>query len=167
MWHTINNTKRANKQYNRNKYKLNYVFCWRLQIPVIAQRFPNNSPFSLASISVHLLNMLSRFNRIQTHQENVYNYIRVAYFYTKKHALFRMSLLLTIKLVGRSLQCYIFLCFSLQLVRLNAKGQLAIGERCVDADSQGIKLVFCKLGTVNGPWEYDEVCFSPVTSMYI
>lgn len=47
---------------------------------------------------------------------------------------------------------------TLQLVRLNAKGQLAIGERCVDADSQGIKLVFCKLGTVNGPWEYDEVC---------
>ncbi|XP_054262895.1 N-acetylgalactosaminyltransferase 7 isoform X1 [Macrosteles quadrilineatus] len=42
------------------------------------------------------------------------------------------------------------------LVRLNAKGQLAIGERCIDADSQGIKLVFCKLGTVNGPWEYDE-----------
>uniref|UniRef100_A0A1B6CZF7 Polypeptide N-acetylgalactosaminyltransferase n=1 Tax=Clastoptera arizonana TaxID=38151 RepID=A0A1B6CZF7_9HEMI len=43
-----------------------------------------------------------------------------------------------------------------QLVRLNAKGQLGIGERCVDADSQGLKLVFCKLGTVDGPWLYDE-----------
>ncbi|XP_075224342.1 N-acetylgalactosaminyltransferase 7 isoform X2 [Lycorma delicatula] len=43
-----------------------------------------------------------------------------------------------------------------QLLRLNAKGQLGVGERCVDADTQGIKLVFCRLGTVNGPWEYDE-----------
>lgn len=43
-----------------------------------------------------------------------------------------------------------------QLVRLNAKGQLGIGERCIDADSQGIKLVFCPLGSVSGPWQYDE-----------
>ncbi|XP_063986785.1 N-acetylgalactosaminyltransferase 7 [Diachasmimorpha longicaudata] len=43
-----------------------------------------------------------------------------------------------------------------QLVRLNAKGQMGIGERCVEADSQGIKLAFCRLGTVDGPWEYDE-----------
>lgn len=43
-----------------------------------------------------------------------------------------------------------------QLIRLNAKGQLAIGERCVEADSQGIKLAFCRLGTVDGPWQYDE-----------
>ncbi|XP_014259783.1 N-acetylgalactosaminyltransferase 7 isoform X2 [Cimex lectularius] len=43
-----------------------------------------------------------------------------------------------------------------QLVRLNSKGQLGIGERCIEADSTGIKLVFCKLGTVNGPWQYDE-----------
>ncbi|CAH0389780.1 unnamed protein product [Bemisia tabaci] len=42
-----------------------------------------------------------------------------------------------------------------QLFRLNAKGQLGIGERCVNSDNQGIKLVFCRLGTVDGPWEYD------------
>lgn len=51
----------------------------------------------------------------------------------------------------------------LQLFRLNAKGQLGNGERCVDADKQGIKLVFCRLGTVDGPWEYDKVvikCYS-------
>lgn len=43
-----------------------------------------------------------------------------------------------------------------QLIRLNAKGQLGVGERCIDADMQGIKLAFCKTGTVNGPWLYDE-----------
>uniref|UniRef100_A0A0A9WWW6 Polypeptide N-acetylgalactosaminyltransferase n=1 Tax=Lygus hesperus TaxID=30085 RepID=A0A0A9WWW6_LYGHE len=43
-----------------------------------------------------------------------------------------------------------------QLIRLNAKGQIGIGERCVDADSLGVKLVFCKLGSVSGPWQYDE-----------
>ncbi|XP_046388177.1 N-acetylgalactosaminyltransferase 7 [Ischnura elegans] len=44
-----------------------------------------------------------------------------------------------------------------QLLRLNAKGQLGVGERCIEADLQGIKLVFCRLGTVDGPWQYDEV----------
>uniref|UniRef100_A0A224XKM4 Polypeptide N-acetylgalactosaminyltransferase n=1 Tax=Panstrongylus lignarius TaxID=156445 RepID=A0A224XKM4_9HEMI len=43
-----------------------------------------------------------------------------------------------------------------QLLRLNAKGQLGAGERCIDADGQGIKMVFCRLGSVNGPWQYDE-----------
>lgn len=43
-----------------------------------------------------------------------------------------------------------------QLMRLNAKGQLGVGERCIEADSQGIKLAFCRLGTVDGPWEYDD-----------
>ncbi|XP_065342974.1 N-acetylgalactosaminyltransferase 7 isoform X1 [Cloeon dipterum] len=43
-----------------------------------------------------------------------------------------------------------------QLVRLNAKGQLGVGERCIDADRQGIKLVFCPLGSVEGPWHYEE-----------
>lgn len=51
-----------------------------------------------------------------------------------------------------------FLCIK-QLIRLNAEGQLGVGERCIDADGQGIKLIFCHLGTVNGPWEYDEVSF--------
>ncbi|KAK6640459.1 hypothetical protein RUM44_012153 [Polyplax serrata] len=45
---------------------------------------------------------------------------------------------------------------SLQLVRLNTKGQLGIGERCIDGGKQGIKLVFCRLGSVDGPWQYDE-----------
>lgn len=43
-----------------------------------------------------------------------------------------------------------------QLLRLNAKGQLGVGERCIEGDAQGIKLVFCRLGTVDGPWQYDE-----------
>lgn len=43
-----------------------------------------------------------------------------------------------------------------QLIRLNAKGQLGVGERCIEGDSQGIKLSFCRLGTVDGPWLYDE-----------
>ncbi|KAK7598309.1 hypothetical protein V9T40_006544 [Parthenolecanium corni] len=42
-----------------------------------------------------------------------------------------------------------------QLFRLNAKGQLGHGERCVEADRQSVKLVFCRLGTVDGPWEYN------------
>lgn len=43
-----------------------------------------------------------------------------------------------------------------QLMRLNAAGQLGVGERCVEADRQGIKLAICRLGTVDGPWQYDE-----------
>jgi polypeptide N-acetylgalactosaminyltransferase len=43
-----------------------------------------------------------------------------------------------------------------QLIRLNAKGQLGVGERCIEADAQGIKLAFCRMGTVDGPWLYDE-----------
>ncbi|KAL0267144.1 UNVERIFIED_CONTAM: hypothetical protein PYX00_009494 [Menopon gallinae] len=43
-----------------------------------------------------------------------------------------------------------------QLVRLNSKGQMSIGERCVDGGRDGIKLVFCRLGTVEGPWQYNE-----------
>lgn len=43
-----------------------------------------------------------------------------------------------------------------QLIRLNAAGQLGVGERCVEADRQGIKLAFCRLGTVDGPWQYNE-----------
>ncbi|KAJ8931304.1 hypothetical protein NQ314_015805 [Rhamnusium bicolor] len=43
-----------------------------------------------------------------------------------------------------------------QLIRLNAKGQLGVGERCIEADAQGIKLAFCRLGTIDGPWTYDE-----------
>lgn len=43
-----------------------------------------------------------------------------------------------------------------QLLRLNSKGQLGVGERCIEADSQGIKLAFCRLGTVDGPWQYDN-----------
>lgn len=44
-----------------------------------------------------------------------------------------------------------------QLMRLNAKGQLGVGERCIEADGQGIKYAFCRLGTADGPWQYDDV----------
>ncbi|XP_046609042.1 N-acetylgalactosaminyltransferase 7 [Neodiprion virginianus] len=43
-----------------------------------------------------------------------------------------------------------------QLIRLNAKGQLGVGERCIEADGESVKLAFCRLGTVDGPWQYDE-----------
>ncbi|XP_011156247.1 N-acetylgalactosaminyltransferase 7 [Solenopsis invicta] len=43
-----------------------------------------------------------------------------------------------------------------QLIRLNAKGQLGVGERCIEADGQGVKYAFCRLGTADGPWQYDE-----------
>ncbi|XP_037071879.1 LOW QUALITY PROTEIN: N-acetylgalactosaminyltransferase 7-like, partial [Pollicipes pollicipes] len=43
-----------------------------------------------------------------------------------------------------------------QLIRLNTAGQLSVGERCVEADRHSVKLAFCRLGTVNGPWQYSE-----------
>ncbi|KPI92925.1 PREDICTED: N-acetylgalactosaminyltransferase 7 isoform X1 [Papilio xuthus] len=43
-----------------------------------------------------------------------------------------------------------------QLFRLNEAGQLAVGERCVEADSDSLKQAICRLGTVDGPWSYDE-----------
>ncbi|XP_035703837.1 N-acetylgalactosaminyltransferase 7 isoform X3 [Folsomia candida] len=43
-----------------------------------------------------------------------------------------------------------------QLVRLNEKGQIGIGERCVDADKSSVKLIFCPMGKVDGPWVYAE-----------
>lgn len=41
-----------------------------------------------------------------------------------------------------------------QVFRLNADGQLGLGERCMDASSSSMDIVYCKLGTVDGPWEY-------------
>jgi len=49
---------------------------------------------------------------------------------------------------------------------LNAKGQLGIGERCVEADGQGIKYAFCRLGTADGPWQYDEVSYLLTTKIF-
>uniref|UniRef100_A0A8W7PQG1 Protein-UDP acetylgalactosaminyltransferase 7 n=1 Tax=Anopheles coluzzii TaxID=1518534 RepID=A0A8W7PQG1_ANOCL len=43
-----------------------------------------------------------------------------------------------------------------QLIRLNGAGQLGVGERCIEAYNSEIKLAFCRLGTVDGPWQYDE-----------
>ncbi|KAI1287258.1 N-acetylgalactosaminyltransferase 7 [Halotydeus destructor] len=43
-----------------------------------------------------------------------------------------------------------------QLFRLNSKGQLGVGERCVTSTKSSMNLVYCKLGTVDGPWRYDE-----------
>jgi polypeptide N-acetylgalactosaminyltransferase len=40
---------------------------------------------------------------------------------------------------------------------LNTKGQLGVGERCIFADRQNVKLVVCPLGTVDGPWQYELV----------
>jgi len=43
-----------------------------------------------------------------------------------------------------------------QLYRLNVKGQLATGERCVDANKNGIRIIYCPVEPT-GPWEYDKV----------
>uniref|UniRef100_T1JGF0 Polypeptide N-acetylgalactosaminyltransferase n=1 Tax=Strigamia maritima TaxID=126957 RepID=T1JGF0_STRMM len=43
-----------------------------------------------------------------------------------------------------------------QLFRLNAEGQLGVGERCIDSDNSNVKLEYCRQGTVDGPWQYDE-----------
>lgn len=40
--------------------------------------------------------------------------------------------------------------------RLNAQGQLGVGERCVDANTSGAKQIFCPMGSVSGPWTYEE-----------
>ena len=65
------------------------------------------------------------------------------------------KLLLRTLLTEKIIKIHFF--FSWQLLRLNSAGQLGVGERCVNADSQGVKLAVCRLGTVDGPWEYDEV----------
>lgn len=51
--------------------------------------------------------------------------------------------------------------YKLQLFRLNTKGQLSVGERCIAADRQNVKLVVCPLGTVDGPWQYESVIYNP------
>lgn len=64
--------------------------------------------------------------------------------------------------------CYFKLCYTiinfnllcLQLYRLNTKGQLGVGERCIAGDRQNVKLVVCPLGTVDGPWQYESVCIT-------
>lgn len=39
-------------------------------------------------------------------------------------------------------------------MRLNSQGQLGTGERCVDANSSGVKQIFCPSSSVSGPWTY-------------
>ncbi|XP_011551579.3 N-acetylgalactosaminyltransferase 7 [Plutella xylostella] len=43
-----------------------------------------------------------------------------------------------------------------QIFRLNSAGQLGVGERCVEADADSVKQAVCRLGTVDGPWSYDD-----------
>lgn len=42
-----------------------------------------------------------------------------------------------------------------QVFRLNSHGQLGVGERCVEAETDSVKQAFCRLGTVDGPWRYE------------
>jgi len=42
-----------------------------------------------------------------------------------------------------------------QVMRLNSKGQLGIGERCVDATGSGVQQIVCPSGSVSGPWKYE------------
>ncbi len=53
-----------------------------------------------------------------------------------------------------------------QLFRLNEKGQLGMGERCIDANRDKMTLIYCKLGTVDGPWIFDEVYYLSFTRNY-
>ena len=51
-----------------------------------------------------------------------------------------------------------------QLFRLNAKGQLGVGERCIEVETRHsdsgdqlrVIMAHCRLGTVDGPWQYDK-----------
>jgi len=43
-----------------------------------------------------------------------------------------------------------------QLMRLNTAGQLGVGERCVEANNSGARLIFCPSSSVSGPWSYDS-----------
>ena len=43
-----------------------------------------------------------------------------------------------------------------QLMRLNSAGQLGVGERCVEANKSGARLIFCPSSSVSGPWSYDS-----------
>lgn len=43
-----------------------------------------------------------------------------------------------------------------QLFRLNAAGLLSVGERCIDASQSRMKLNYCKLGNVHGPWKMKD-----------
>lgn len=40
-----------------------------------------------------------------------------------------------------------------QLFRLNEKGQLGVGERCIDVKNNVMTLIYCKLGTVDGKYK--------------
>jgi len=42
-----------------------------------------------------------------------------------------------------------------QLFRLNAAGQIGVGERCIDVKGNRMVLTYCKLGRVDGPWKLD------------
>ncbi|XP_023931769.1 N-acetylgalactosaminyltransferase 7-like [Lingula anatina] len=42
-----------------------------------------------------------------------------------------------------------------QLFRLNTKGQLAVGERCIDLSGGQPKVIFCSV-MPTGPWDFDE-----------
>merc|ERR1712012_664532 len=42
-----------------------------------------------------------------------------------------------------------------QLYRLNEKGQLATGERCIDNTGDSIHMIFCPVQPT-GPWSYDK-----------
>ena len=53
------------------------------------------------------------------------------------------------------------MCY-LQMYRLNVKGQLAVGERCIESPSgDSLHLSFCDTQPT-GPWFWDEVSCSEV-----
>ncbi len=56
--------------------------------------------------------------------------------------------------------CFVLFVFNVQMYRLNADGQISVGERCVDSqDGVGITIIYCPVKP-SGPWRYDEVGLS-------
>ena len=51
---------------------------------------------------------------------------------------------------------YLSMFIYFQLFRLNEKGQMAVGERCVDATGGGISIIYCPVQPT-GPWQLDQV----------
>ena len=47
----------------------------------------------------------------------------------------------------------------LQMYRLNAKGQVALGERCLDHIGSGVGIVYCQINPT-GPWQWDKVSWA-------
>ena len=42
------------------------------------------------------------------------------------------------------------------MFRLNSRGQMGLGERCIDSTGSGISIIYCPVQPT-GPWQWDQV----------